>query len=42
MKAVNWGGLPGTAGWYGDAIGGSGNEQSERRITCCGQLLWYW
>jgi hypothetical protein len=28
-----------TAGWHGDARAGSGNEQSERRITCCGQLL---
>ena len=26
-------------GWYGDAIVGSGDEQSERRITCCGRLL---
>jgi hypothetical protein len=24
-----------TAGWYGDAIAGSGNEQSGRRIKCC-------
>jgi hypothetical protein len=24
-----------TADWYGDAVAGSGNEQSERRITCC-------
>ena len=28
-----------TAGWYGDAIAGSGNEQSERSITCCGRSL---
>ena len=27
-----------TAGWYGDAIAGSKNEQSGRRIKCCGRL----
>lgn len=26
------------ADWYGDAIAGSGNAQSEKRITCCGRL----
>jgi hypothetical protein len=31
-----------TAGWYGDAIAGSENEESRRRIKCCGQLLWCW
>jgi hypothetical protein len=28
-----------TAGWYGDAIVGSGSEQSERRMTCCSGLV---